>query len=1057
MNEPDPILTRNAPLGPYTIVRKLGMGGMGGVYLGMHKVLQVNHAIKVIHPRMVTDPKVLERFMREARHAAKLNHPNIVPVVGADTVDGIPYIAMQYVDGKTLAQISAQTRLSVHASVRYVHMVANALAYAHGRKVIHRDIKPANIMVDEDNVAKLMDFGLVRDMSQGPDVGATSDQLTMAGLIIGTPQYMPPEQWHGEGLDHRCDIFSLGVSLYFLISGNFPYPGKNTQEIFRVIMAGKPVPLMQRMPDISAELAAIIDKACQCEADARYANASEFANALEQWWSQNQPGAGQTQLVQAPDGSNVSNSRGADGTLLTVKPGHTKSVSRGGSTLDIATIRTRPGTEAVSKSGVASSSVITPQAEPPAAQTNPTILQAPASNKTILVAVGIIVLVLAGLGIGIVAVLNQREKPVDNTPPVNLPAVIALTWKLEIPGDAALENDPLRVGSAAYAIPGSSNGNVTLNGNPYDFGAAITLERGLNKLEVAATGDGGASQSRTLFVYCDLDAPVLAVPAFDTAVDGRLPVDAASYTLKGTITEDDPQAVIELLVDDKPRDIARSGDSFESVIPLGDAPVQVDLRATDRAGNKARPLSVWLIPDRTAPALTWSDGDALRWFTARGVVLEGTANKTQGLTLTLGGKPVSLDDKGNFRVELTLEPGKHVVLVQARDWLDRTTSLSREVKVDLEAPVFVETSPADREAFAFEALPATVAIKGKLDSAEAVLTCNDGPVSVAADGSFSVEVPVTEFGDIAVKLLAKDPAGRVTERKFSLAASPLRYKLIGKNPQGCNEYRRLSDNMTMVEIPAGEFEQGIATGFADARKRSVKLSGYLISKYEVTKEQYCRFLNERKISLDDALARKLIARDAKGGLHHLIYAAGQWTTDGGTERQAVVGVTWLGAREYAIWADPQGDLPSEAQWEYAARGKDGRAYPWGGEPPNPGRGNYLDCGLEATALVVDICKNGVSPFGLFNMSGNVEEWCLDWYDLGAYGRAAGTDPKVTDKPSGGDRRVVRGGSYLTPANTGAKPAGDDEPCDLRSFFRGRRTPDSAAPDRGFRVASAARP
>ncbi|MCL4731964.1 MAG: protein kinase, partial [Planctomycetes bacterium] len=560
MTDQDPILSRSAPLGPYTIVRKLGQGGMGGVYLGMHKVLQVHHAIKVIHPRLVADPKVLERFMREARHAAKLNHPNIVPVLGADTVDGIPYIAMPYVDGKTLSQIAAQSPLSVHASVRYVHMVANALAYAHSRKVIHRDIKPANIMVDEDNVAKLMDFGLVRDMSQNAEPGATSDQLTMAGLIVGTPQYMPPEQWHGEGLDHRCDIFSLGATLYFLVSGNFPYPGRNTQEIFRAIMAGKPIPLAQRVAGISPELAAIVDRAVQCDADARHATAGEFATALEQWWASNPPGSGTKQLMaQAASASGATVAPTRDGTLLAVKPGHTRSVSRGGSTLDIATIRTRPGTESsIAASGAGATNPPAPATA--TSQSSQTLLQAPASNKTILVAAGIIVLVLGALGIGLYAALGGSQNSPANTPAPapNLPPVVALEFRVDLAPDAALESNPLRVASAAFSIPGASNGRVTLNGNAYEFGSAVTLQRGLNKLELAATGEADARQSRTLFVVCDPDAPVLEVPAVEQAADGRIPLDAASFTLRGTLRDDDAQATIELSVDGRAREVTRN-------------------------------------------------------------------------------------------------------------------------------------------------------------------------------------------------------------------------------------------------------------------------------------------------------------------------------------------------------------------------------------------------------------------------------------------------------------------------------------------------------------------
>ncbi|MBK9974580.1 MAG: SUMF1/EgtB/PvdO family nonheme iron enzyme [Planctomycetes bacterium] len=1040
MPEQDPILSRNAPLGPYTIVRKLGQGGMGGVYLGMHKVLQVNHAIKVIHPRLVTDPKVIERFMREARHAAKLNHPNIIPVVGADTVDGIPYIAMQFVNGQTLAQVTAKQSLEVHAAVRYVHMVANALAYAHSRKVIHRDIKPANIMVDEEDVAKLMDFGLVRDMSQGPDAQATSEQLTMAGLIVGTPQYMPPEQWHGEGLDHRCDVFSLGVTLYYLICGNFPYPGKNTQEIFRAIMGGNPVPLAQRMPDVSPALAAIIDKSCESDAAARYQSAGEFAQDLESWWSQNPAPQGNSQLIRR-DGTTAIPA----GSAFSSRSGQT----RGGTTLDIATLKSRSGS-APSQSGLA-----TP-VEGAAAPSNPTLLQAPASNKTILVAALVIVLVLASLGIGGFVVFGGKDPAPNATSNTPVIAVADLKFDVGVATSDAVESNPLRVAMASYSVPGTSNGKVTLNGKPYDFGAAISLEPGLNKLELVATGDAGKRQGRTLFVVLDTQVPELQVPGFALAQDGRLPLDAASYRLQGKLVDDDPGAGIELLVDGALREITLRDGAFDINIPLADSPIQLELRAADRAGNRAAAQSVWLIPDRLPLSLEWADGDSVRWFTTRAVTLDGSAGKSQGVTVESAQGVLPLDKNGGFTLKLDLAPGRHVVKLDAKDWLGRKSSLTRTVVVDLQAPEFVELEPTDASVLRLETLPAKVAVRGKLDGPEAVLTINGFSVPVGSDGSFAWETSVDKFGDFNLVLAAKDPAGRTTERKLSLVIKAIRFQLIGKNAQGFAEYKRLSDGMTMVLVPAGKFDQGVADKLGDAPRRNVAMTAFLIGKYEVTKEQFCRFLNERKITPADVTARKLVGKDLNGGMYDLMYVAGTWSPAAGSERQAATGVTWMGAREYSQWADPEGDLPSEAQWEYAARGSDGRAYPWGNDPPNPGRGHYLDGGLEAEAQVVDICKNGASPFGVQNLAGNVEEWCLDWYDAGAYTRA-GSDPKVVDKPSGGDRRVVRGGSFKSPVKADVQPAGEDAPCDLRAFFRGRRLPDTASADRGFRVASTANP
>ena len=168
----EPIFNRGE-LGPYLIERKLGQGAMGGVYLGKHKVLEVHHAIKMIHSRLLADKTAVERFLREARNTAKMKHMNIVQVVGADLVDGVYYLAMEFVEGKTLEQMMRNPGLTVHDAVRYVHMVANALQYAHSRGIIHRDIKPQNIMVNEEDHLRIQVIragGRVLVLSDGEEI-----------------------------------------------------------------------------------------------------------------------------------------------------------------------------------------------------------------------------------------------------------------------------------------------------------------------------------------------------------------------------------------------------------------------------------------------------------------------------------------------------------------------------------------------------------------------------------------------------------------------------------------------------------------------------------------------------------------------------------------------------------------------------------------------------------------------------------------------------------------------------------------------------------------------
>src|SRR5260370_6246500 len=208
--------------GRYRILRKLGQGGMGTVYLAHDSQLQRRVALKVPHIDADAGPGVLQRFYREARSAATLNHPNICPVYDVGAHDDIPFLTMAYVEGQTLAaMIEDGQPLPERAAIRIASTLAQALYEAHSRGVIHRDLKPANVMMNPRNEPVVMDFGLARQANRG------AARQTGAGAVIGTPAYMPPEQVRGEvdAMGPGCDIYSLGVILYQPLTGRVPFEG----------------------------------------------------------------------------------------------------------------------------------------------------------------------------------------------------------------------------------------------------------------------------------------------------------------------------------------------------------------------------------------------------------------------------------------------------------------------------------------------------------------------------------------------------------------------------------------------------------------------------------------------------------------------------------------------------------------------------------------------------------------------------------------------------------------------------------------------------------------
>src|SRR5688572_19348751 len=270
-------------IGKVRIERLLARGGMAEVYLGSHLNLERPVAIKVLHSHIEEEPTLLERFQREAKVVAGLRHPNIVQVFDFDTIDGHPYIVMEYLKGPTLANYlrglhQRNERIPPHQVARLLKALTAALDYAHGQGVIHRDIKPGNIILHNktDNIvldkpltndveAIVTDFGLVRIMN------ATSQ--TASGMVSGTPAYMSPEQGRGDRTDHRTDIYSLGVVLYEMLAGRVPFEADSTMAVIYMQIHTPPPPI----PGISQAVQAVMDRALVKNPDDRYQTSQEMA------------------------------------------------------------------------------------------------------------------------------------------------------------------------------------------------------------------------------------------------------------------------------------------------------------------------------------------------------------------------------------------------------------------------------------------------------------------------------------------------------------------------------------------------------------------------------------------------------------------------------------------------------------------------------------------------------------------------------------------------------------------------------------------------------------
>src|SRR3954470_7435202 len=259
----------------FRLEEKIGSGGMSTVYRAFDETLERWVAIKVLHADMSHDDAQLERFRREARPAARLSNPYVVTVIDAGEDDGRPFIVFEYVEGETLkARIRRLGRLPVAEAIAYAIEIGRALMAAHAERIVHRDVKPQNVLIDAEGRAKVTDFGIARSLEL--------DGLTAAGRVLGTTDYVAPEQAIGDGATEQSDIYSLGICLWEMLTGYVPFKGAK-QGAAAMTNRRDPLPDVQHLrPEVSAVLASIVDRSTRKELKNRYLNVEEMVHDLEQ-------------------------------------------------------------------------------------------------------------------------------------------------------------------------------------------------------------------------------------------------------------------------------------------------------------------------------------------------------------------------------------------------------------------------------------------------------------------------------------------------------------------------------------------------------------------------------------------------------------------------------------------------------------------------------------------------------------------------------------------------------------------------------------------------------
>src|SRR5215469_6986233 len=252
----------------YVIERKLGSGGMADVYLAEDQELGRRVALKLLDDRHASDEQFVERFRREAQSAAGLNHPSIVSIFDRGQAEGTYYIAMEYLDGRTLKELLVRNGPTpIPIAIDYARQILSALSFAHRNGIVHRDIKPHNIVVGGDGRLKVTDFGIAR---------SGTSQMTEVGSIVGTAQYLSPEQARGAPVDPRSDLYSLGVVLYEMLTGTVPFTGETPVEIAMKHLSQVPTPPSELRPEVPHELDAVVMRALAKDPSQRYGSAEEM-------------------------------------------------------------------------------------------------------------------------------------------------------------------------------------------------------------------------------------------------------------------------------------------------------------------------------------------------------------------------------------------------------------------------------------------------------------------------------------------------------------------------------------------------------------------------------------------------------------------------------------------------------------------------------------------------------------------------------------------------------------------------------------------------------------
>jgi formylglycine-generating enzyme required for sulfatase activity len=960
--------------GDFRIESEIGAGAMGTVYRATQISLDRHVALKILPPKFIkSHPDFVERFLREAKVAGQISHPNIVQVHAAGSHEGVFYIAMELVRGHSIGDILIKRGpLAEKKALSIISQAVKGLAAGEQLGLVHRDIKPDNLLLTKDGIVKVADFGLAK-------ISGVDSMVTQAGQILGTPSFMSPEQARSQSLDSRSDIYSLGATLYQMLTGVPPYSEENP---LLVLMkhCDEPVPdpkaLREDLSDFTTELVQTMMAKDPAE---RFQSFVELGSMLRQ----------------KPEdlGDHVP-------TRLEMGPGG------GGPTVAVR-----------SSSGVRDGM--------PTARTLAGVLVV-GRRKWLWAAVGV-PLVVAGLaaalwfsgvlGGGAESKGTARGKPF---------------FRITEPQDGAF------VKSAEVSIKGTFKGagnpRITVNGRSVDregskFAGTVPLDKqGRHVITVAAETPKGEIRE-ILRVILDSHSPSIEVEGIRPGE--RVVTKEEVFSFRGKIRDAHPAG---LKVNGTAATVSDSGTFSAKTVPVSKGETPVVLDCTDKAGNHGN-FTFRLVLDTKPPTITLLAPKEGRVFGAPNPEIRIRFSEPVTAVKIDGREGVGGED-AVFSLRLALVEGANDIRIQAADLagnaVDERISIAYQrfdpEKLEAERSAWEQLEPAVRkEGPVREKIALVVKFletfpEGKLvGKAEELLTAlkrvqeeEEAAYQEACKDAVGQDSPREKIR-ILQRFLDRYPfSARAEEVKSQMEAArtealPLKAEgiVLGDRP---GTFMNQRDGAVLVHVPAGEFLLGREDGPPDEGPAiPVRLSGFYIYVHEVTNVMYAKFLASAETD-GDSQGTPFI-RDSLQAMEGrfpwgLTRTGGEWVPVKGYENHPVIFVTWHGASAYAAWAGTA--LPTEAQWERAARGEEGRPFPWGDGSPGKARANIAN--LEGRTLPVGSLLQGKSPAGCLDMAGNVQEWCRDTFtaDFLKTLKAKTADPFH----GGAGERSLRGGSWF---------------------------------------------